>query len=117
LAPELKIPVASERSFLGKYSAVALIAIGKLPASPIASTARDSMKPAMDTGITARPSAPLTAAMPSPIGTENACMMAPVDQTAIAITYAALVPILSTNRPANSMEIAYTNWNTAAILA
>ena len=29
-APELKIPVANERSFLGKYSAVALIAAGEL---------------------------------------------------------------------------------------
>ena len=36
LAPELKMPVANARSFFGKYSAVALIAAGKLPASPMA---------------------------------------------------------------------------------
>ena len=36
VAPALKILVANARSFFGKYSAVALIAPGKLPASPIA---------------------------------------------------------------------------------
>lgn len=44
LEPELKIPVAKERSRLGKYSAVALIADGKLPASPTASTIRAIIK-------------------------------------------------------------------------
>ena len=39
LVPELKMPVAKDLSFLGKYSAVALIAAGKLPASPKASMA------------------------------------------------------------------------------
>ena len=34
LAPELNIPVASARSFLGNHSAVVLMAAGKLPASP-----------------------------------------------------------------------------------
>lgn len=43
-APELKIPVAKARSFFGKYSAVALIAAGKLPASPSASTQRQTTK-------------------------------------------------------------------------
>ena len=32
-APELKIPVASARSFFGNHSAVALIAAGKFPDS------------------------------------------------------------------------------------
>jgi len=32
LAPELKMPVASARSFLGKHSAVVLMDAGKLPA-------------------------------------------------------------------------------------
>ena len=50
LAPELKIPVANDLSFLGKYSAVALIAAGKLPASPNANTARDIIKPKIETG-------------------------------------------------------------------
>ncbi|MNT27916.1 hypothetical protein D3C72_1635690 [compost metagenome] len=36
VAPELKILVDSARSFFGKYSAVALIAAGKFPASPTA---------------------------------------------------------------------------------
>ena len=36
-APELKIDVAKARSFFGKYSAVTLMAAGKLPASPRAS--------------------------------------------------------------------------------
>ena len=35
--------------FLGKYSAVAFIAAGKLPASPNARTARLTMKPATET--------------------------------------------------------------------
>ena len=38
LVPELKIPVAKDLSFLGKYSDVALIAAGKFPASPKAKT-------------------------------------------------------------------------------
>ncbi|MNN88775.1 hypothetical protein D3C81_2065010 [compost metagenome] len=67
--------------------------------------------------MTARPSALLRAPMPSPIGTAKACMTAPVDQMPIAQIYAFLVPILSTKRPANSMEIAYTNWKTEAMLA
>src|SRR6059036_2197996 len=37
--PELKIPVASARSFLGNHSATVLIAAGKLPDSPIPSAA------------------------------------------------------------------------------
>ncbi len=43
-APALKIEVANARSFLGKYSAVVLMAAGKLPASPSASTARAATK-------------------------------------------------------------------------
>ena len=39
LAPELKIPVASDRSRLGNHSAVVLIAAGKFPDSPNPSTA------------------------------------------------------------------------------
>ena len=33
-APELNIPVASARSFLGNHSATVFIAAGKFPASP-----------------------------------------------------------------------------------
>ena len=50
LAPELKIPVANDLSFLGKYSAVALMAAGKFPASPKPSTARENIKPITETG-------------------------------------------------------------------
>ena len=43
-APALKSDVAKARSFLGKYSAVTLIAAGKLPASPRARMARHTRK-------------------------------------------------------------------------
>ena len=48
LVPELKMPVASARSFFGNHSAVTLIAAGKLPASPNPSASRAKMKPATD---------------------------------------------------------------------
>jgi len=79
------MPVAKERSFFGKYSAVALIAAGKLPASPTASTAREIMKPAMD-GTATTPNTPSTATVTLPIGTEKACSNAPSDHTVIATT-------------------------------
>src|ERR1043166_6217762 len=43
--PELKMPVASARSFLGNHSATVLIAAGKLPASPLPRNARATPKP------------------------------------------------------------------------
>ena len=43
-APLLKIEVEKARSFLGKYSAVTLMAAGKLPASPTASIRRHERK-------------------------------------------------------------------------
>ena len=43
-APALKMEVAYARSFLGKYSAVTLIAAGKLPASPKARIQRAARK-------------------------------------------------------------------------
>ncbi|MNU05096.1 hypothetical protein D3C72_2497780 [compost metagenome] len=39
LAPELKIPVANARCFLGNHSATAFMAAGKLPASATPSPA------------------------------------------------------------------------------
>ena len=51
LVPELKIPVASARSFLGNHSAVTLIAAGKLPASPNPSRSRAKINPATDARI------------------------------------------------------------------
>src|SRR5258705_3951363 len=72
LAPELKIPVANDLSFFGKYSAVALIAAGKLPASPKANIARENIKPATDTEKMVIPNHPNTTEIPSPIGMANA---------------------------------------------
>src|SRR5687767_1365196 len=57
-APELKMPVANDRSFFGKYSAVALMAAGKLPASPKASTARENINPKTETEKAATPAQP-----------------------------------------------------------
>src|SRR4249920_2970653 len=48
LVPELKMPVASARSFFGNHSATVLIADGKLPDSPRPSNPRISMKPATE---------------------------------------------------------------------
>ena len=68
LAPELKIPVASERSCLGKYSAVALMAAGKFPASPKARTARESIKPTIEAGNTVKPTAAMILESKVPAG-------------------------------------------------
>src|SRR5204862_3723847 len=43
--PELKMPVASARSFFGNHSATVLIEAGKLPASPRPSEKRATPKP------------------------------------------------------------------------
>src|SRR5258705_4502038 len=43
--PELKLPVASARSFLGNHSATVLIDAGKLPASPRPRKNRATPKP------------------------------------------------------------------------
>ena len=50
LVPELNIPVANDLSFFGKYSAVALMAAGKLPASPNPKMALENIKPAIEKG-------------------------------------------------------------------
>jgi hypothetical protein len=85
LAPELKMPVANERSALGKYSAVAFSAAGKLPASPSARMARAMMKPHTEAGNAARPSAPSTLLKALPTWIEYAWAIAPSDQMAIAM--------------------------------
>ena len=72
LAPELKIPVAKDLSFFGKYSAVALMAAGKFPASPMARIALETIKPNTETGMAAMPTQPNMADAPSPIGIANA---------------------------------------------
>src|SRR5688572_11971018 len=48
LVPELNMPVASARSFLGNHSATALIAVGKLPASLIPRKALTAPNPNVD---------------------------------------------------------------------
>src|SRR6185503_2923110 len=84
LAPELKIPVDNDLSFLGKYSAVAFIAAGKFPASPNASIALENIKPKTEMENPAMPNQPNTAATPSPIGTAAACTIAANDQMTMA---------------------------------
>src|SRR5258706_6412776 len=70
--PELNIPVARDLSFFGKYSAVAFIAAGKLPASPKASTARENINPRTETEKPAIPAQPRIAETFSPTGMANA---------------------------------------------
>ena len=115
-APELKIPVAKARSFFGKYSAVALIAAGKLPASPSASTQRQTTKAVTLTiEICATRSAPCARRNASAFSRpthrsvttpHTACSAAPSDQTAIDHAYPFFVPTRSTKRPANSIDTA-----------
>ena len=81
--PELNIDVAKARSFLGKYSAVTLIAAGKFPASPSARTARHTRNSHTDTvmpNIDRNPTA-FSAEVPTP---HPACKHAPSDQMKIA---------------------------------
>src|SRR5258706_4983243 len=72
LEPELKMPVAKDLSFFGKYSAVALMAAGKLPASPNANTARENLNPKTETEKPAIPAQPKIVEIFSPIGIANA---------------------------------------------
>jgi len=67
VAPALKILVESALSFLGKYSAVALIAAGKLPASPTASTKRAKINSVTltDTTMEASPTVAIASLAPS----------------------------------------------------
>ena len=82
--PELKIPVAKDLSFLGKYSAVALIAAGKFPDSPKPKTALESINPEIEMGTALIPTQAKTLEKTLPIGIENACIIAPRDQMIIA---------------------------------
>ena len=81
--PELKIDVANARSFFGKYSAVTLIAAGKLPASPSASTARQARKSQTETVIPIIETSPAALSQPVPTP-QAACRHAPRDQMKIA---------------------------------
>lgn len=79
LAPELNIPVANERSFLGNHSAVALIAQGKFPDSPNPNTNRANIKPAIYMG-TVMLKDDSIAEIPPPICATKACSIALRDQ-------------------------------------
>src|SRR5580658_2954321 len=79
LVPELKIPVANARSFLGNHSATDLIAAGKLPDSPRPRPERAIVKPSV-----------LRA---------SACAMANMLQIIIEIEYPILVPTRSMSQP------------------
>ena len=76
LVPELKMPVASARSFCGNHIATALMDAGKLAASARPSTKRTIMKPST---VATRP-----------------CAAAAIDQRISAPASAFLTPNLST---------------------
>ena len=95
-APALKIEVAKARSFLGKYSAVVLMAAGKLPDSPSARIPRQSRKRYTDVVDTAKAAfepastALMASTEPSPVKEavaipQAACITAPADHTPIAM--------------------------------
>src|SRR5690606_1776172 len=130
VAPALKILVANPRSFFGKNSAVALIAAGKLPDSPIARIIRAKTNNVTLTEITAptSPTAPISSLafskptnqlpvrIPDVAIPQKAWRHAPTDQTPIDHRNPLLVSIQSTNLPANNIEPAYTIENTAVML-
>ena len=113
--PELNIDVANARSFFGKYSAVTLIAAGKLPASPSASTARQARNSHTDVVMPIMPRKPtaFNAEVPTP---QPAWRHAPSDQMKIAQRYHFFVPSRSMNLPAKRLQSAYMIENTAVIV-
>ena len=120
VAPALKILVARALSFLGKYSAVVLIAAGKLPASPIAKMSLAKIKSAtlvftineIFSTLAIKSLAPskltnqLPVIIPDVAIPQKACNTAPIDQIPIAQRKPFLVSIQSTNLPAKSILIA-----------
>ena len=112
-APALKIEVAKARSFLGKYSAVTLMAAGKLPDSPIANIIR---QPINNHTLTVSPKSPICDALSIVFKTamlstpsiqhvaipHAACIQAPMLHRIMAKIYPFLVPIQSINLPAKS---------------
>ena len=112
--PELKIPVASARSFWGNHSATVLIDAGKLPASPKPSAKRASANPA---------AAPESVTMEKPafasrlsigrcrLGIQSAapCAIAARLHTTTASANPRRVPIRSMIRPAKINPSAYAS--------
>src|SRR5829696_2439478 len=132
--PELKMPVASARSFFGYHSETVLIDAGKFPASPRPKRKRATMKPTTETdSVTLHgaiptkelnalnaPTTPFTIGtttgdikVPSP--TAHAWSIAAKLQTMIARANPILVPIRSISLPTNSKPIAYAVWNEKTI--
>src|SRR5690606_23950309 len=122
VAPALKMLVAKPRSFFGKNSAVALMAAGKLPDSPIAKIIRakinsvtltDTTRPTSPTVpinslASSKPTNQFPVKIPDVAIPQYAWIHAPTDQMPIAHKNPRFVSIQSTNLPANSMEPAYT---------
>ncbi|MNI76064.1 hypothetical protein D3C73_1322680 [compost metagenome] len=118
VAPALKILVANARSFLGKYSAVALMAAGKFPASPRASTKRAKMNserlvdkikvvlPTVESACfaPAKLMAQVPVIMPEVAIPQKAWIHAPTDQIPMAQRKPFLVSIQSTKRPATNID-------------
>ena len=117
-APALKIAVAKARSFFGKYSAVTLIAAGKLPASPspkIKRQARNNHTLTIETVAISSELASNARRAPTESNSginqvvaiaQPACITAPNDHTMMAIRYPFFVPIQSMNLPANKQKMA-----------
>ena len=81
-APLLKIEVEKARSFFGKYSAVALIAAGKFPASPTAKIRRQARKSHTEMVVSA---VMLPPARPNAVHPQAAWRQAPTDHTKMAM--------------------------------
>ncbi len=114
--PELKIPVASARSRLGNHSAVALIAAGKFPASPMPRAKRAAMNPATEAEYVS-PTSDRIAAAAGPKTVASACAIAARLQTTIAIVNPSRTPSQSMTRPATRNPAAYASWNAKTMSA
>ena len=97
LVPELKMPVASARSFCGNHIATALMDAGKLAASATPRMKRMMMKPMT---VATRP-----------------CPAAATDQRISAIASAFFTPKRSTNTPMGDGNAAYAKVNANVIQA
>src|SRR5699024_1258056 len=117
VAPALKILVDNALSFFGKYSAVALIAAGKFPASPTAKTSRAKMHYVTLTLTTyptsftreiaslapTNPRSHSPSTMPAVAIPQKACSTAPTDHIPIAHKKPFFVSSQSTKGPANNI--------------
>src|SRR5262245_44223815 len=112
--PELKIPVARARSFLGNHSATALIDAGKLPASPRPSANRARLKPAtVLVSVTNANPVDAEISIEGIAGPLYRCAtagtIAATLQNTIASANPSFVPSQSMTRPTTSRPIAYAS--------